>query len=116
MKIHFKPWGWYKELYEGPGYKLKIIHIKEGHQLSLQSHQYRSEVWNTVSGEGEFFVGGVWSIARIGNCIKVPSKTIHRAKAGKEGLMFVEIQFGEKLSEDDIQRLEDDYGRVLSSE
>tara|TARA_R100000655_G_scaffold19788_2_gene41131 strand:- start:356 stop:706 length:351 start_codon:yes stop_codon:yes gene_type:complete len=116
MKINFKPWGWYKDLYEGPGYKLKVISIDEGHQLSLQSHQYRSEVWNTVSGQGEFFVSGIWSLARVGNCIKVPINTIHRAKAGTGGLIFVEIQFGEKLSEDDIQRLEDDYGRVVSSE
>ncbi len=114
-KITFRPWGWWKNLFQGSGYIAKVITIKKGEQLSLQRHQYRSETWIIASGEGEIFANGIWQKTRLGKCVHIPVQSIHRAKATTEDLVIIEVQFGKKLSEKDIERFEDDYGRVESA-
>ena len=111
-KITFRPWGWWQALFKGPGYLAKIINVKKGEQLSLQYHQYRSETWIIASGVGEVFANGIWQIARTGKCIHIPVLGTHRVKATDEDLVLIEVQFGDKISEDDIVRIKDDYGRV----
>ena len=111
-KYNYRPWGWWRNLYKGPGYLVKIIFINDGEQLSLQTHKHRDETWVIADGEGEVFCNGFWQHARKGKCYHVPVNSIHRAKGGKGNLLIVETQHGDKLSEDDIERLEDDYGRV----
>ena len=111
-KITFRPWGWWQALFKGPGYLAKIINVKKGEQLSLQYHQYRSETWIIASGVGEVFANGIWQIARTGKCIHIPVLGTHRIKATDEDLVLIEVQFGDKISEDDIVRIKDDYGRV----
>ena len=61
---------------------------------------------------GEVFANGIWQIARTGKCIHIPVLGTHRVKATDEDLVLIEVQFGDKISEDDIVRIEDDYGRV----
>jgi len=111
-KITFRPWGWWMDLYEEPGYKTKIITINEGQQLSLQKHEHRDETWTIARGKGEIFSGNFWQIARKGKVVKIKRGSEHRAKAIGDQLVIIEVQHGEKLSEDDIVRIEDDYGRV----
>jgi len=111
-KITFRPWGWWQSIFQGSGYLAKVINVKKGQQLSLQYHNHRSETWIIASGQGEVFANGIWQIARTGKCIHIPVKGTHRIKADQEDLVLIEVQFGDKISEDDIVRIEDDYGRV----
>ena len=111
-KITFRPWGWWQALFQGPGYLAKIINVKKGQQLSLQYHKHRSETCIIASGVGEVFANGIWKIARTGKCIHIPVLGPHRINATDKDLVLIEVQFGEKISEDDIVRIEDDYGRV----
>ena len=111
-KITFRPWGWWQALFQGPGYLAKIINVKKGQQLSLQYHKHRSETWIIASGKGEVFANGIWQKARTGKCIHMPVLGTHRVKADETDLVLIEVQFGDKISEDDIVRIEDDYGRV----
>ena len=111
-KITFRPWGWWQSIFKGPGYLAKVINVKKGEQLSLQYHNHRSETWIIASGEGEVFANGIWQKARTGKCIHIPVKGTHRIKADKTDLVLIEVQFGDKISEDDIVRIKDDYGRV----
>tara|TARA_R100000742_G_C4164576_1_gene4966 strand:- start:97 stop:444 length:348 start_codon:yes stop_codon:yes gene_type:complete len=111
-KFNFRPWGWWKNFLKGPQFLGKVIHVKKNQQLSLQRHKHRNETWIIADGEGEVFVQGIWQKARQGKCVHIPVNGIHRVKAGKKDLVLIELQFGEKISEDDIERLEDDYGRI----
>ena len=111
-KITFRPWCWWQALFQGPGYLAKIINVNKGQQLSLQYHKHRRETWIIASGVGEVFANGIWQIARTGKCIHIPVLGTHRIKATDKDLVLIEVQFGEKISEDDIVRIEDDYGRV----
>ena len=109
-----RPWGWYEDLLEGPGYKLKRLLIRNGQRLSLQRHQHRSENWTVVSGEGELFCDGHWHQATPGSTLHIPCGAIHRARGGAGDLLIIEVQHGTHLEETDIERLEDDFGRVIS--
>ena len=109
-----RPWGWFEELLEAPGYKIKRLLVRSNRQLSLQRHQHRSESWTVVSGEGMLLCDETWTTALPGVMLKIPKKSIHRAKGGAQDLVILEVQHGEVLQEDDIERLQDDYGRVIT--
>ena len=109
-----RPWGWFEELLEAPGYKIKRLLVRSNRQLSLQRHQYRSESWTVVSGEGMLLCDEIWTTALPGVMLKIPKKSIHRAQGGAQDLVILEVQHGEVLQEDDIERLQDDYGRVIT--
>ena len=111
MRIE-RPWGWYEELAWGSGYKVKRLLVRAGCQLSLQRHRHRSESWTVVSGNGALLCDDQWHTASPGFMLSIPYGSIHRAKAGKKDLLILEVQHGEHLREDDIERLEDDYGRA----
>ena len=108
-----RPWGWYEELDSGPGYKLKRLLIRQGQRLSLQRHQHRSENRTVAQGSGELFCNGQWSKVSAGDTMHIPKEAVHRAFGGYEDLLIIEVQHGEILEESDIERLEDDFGRVL---
>ena len=110
-----KPRGSFEVLEEGEKYTLKRINVIPNGVLSLQRHQHRSETWIIASGEGEIFANGIWQKTRLGKCVHIPVQSMHRAKATTEDLIIIEVQFGKKLSEEDIERFEDDYGRVESA-
>ncbi len=107
-----RPWGWFETVSEVPGNKIKRIGVLPGQQISLQKHQRRAEHWVVVAGvahvtlddrEFELPVGGHCDIARA---------QVHRLTNHTDApVEIVEVQFGDYLGEDDIVRLQDDYGR-----
>jgi mannose-6-phosphate isomerase-like protein (cupin superfamily) len=108
-----RPWGMYEVLDEGQGYKVKRIEVKPDQRLSLQSHEKRSEHWVIVSGEAVVTVGDHEVHLQANEDVLIPARTKHRiANPGKEMLVFIEVQCGSYLGEDDIKRFEDDYNRT----
>ena len=108
-----RPWGSYTVLEEDPeGFKLKRIEVAPGARLSLQSHKRRSEHWVVVSGTATVTNGNDVITVYKNQSTYIPIGTKHRLEnLGTEPLHIVEIQVGEYLGEDDIQRYEDNYGR-----
>jgi mannose-1-phosphate guanylyltransferase/mannose-6-phosphate isomerase len=111
-KVH-RPWGSYTVLEEDPeGFKLKRIEVAPGARLSLQSHRQRSEHWVVVSGTATVTNGEEIITVYKNQSTYIPIGAKHRLEnLGNEPLHIVEIQVGEYLGEDDIQRYEDNYGR-----
>lgn len=108
----FRPWGSYTLLEENK-YKIKRITVKPGKRLSLQRHYHRSEHWIVVSGTARITVDGKEILLRQGESTFVPAGSLHRIEnPGKIPLEIIEVQIGEYLEEDDIERFEDDFGRV----
>jgi len=108
-----RPWGSWQVLDVGPGYAVKRILVSPGKRLSLQSHNYRSELWNVVSGFGLVTIGGDENPVQIGSHIYIPRDTRHRlCNSGESDLLLIEVQYGKKISEQDIVRIEDDFDRV----
>ncbi|MFA6901906.1 MAG: mannose-1-phosphate guanylyltransferase/mannose-6-phosphate isomerase [Gallionellaceae bacterium] len=112
MKVN-RPWGNYAVLEEDPdGFKIKRIEVAPGARLSLQSHKQRSEHWVVVSGTATVTNGEEVITVHKNQSTYIPIGTKHRLEnRGNEPLHIVEIQVGEYLGEDDIQRYEDNYGR-----
>lgn len=107
-----RPWGWFESLGSGDGYQVKRLCIHAGQRISLQRHRHRLEHWVVVAGDGELECNGERIAADPGTTLLVPCGAIHRASAGPSDLLIVEVQRGDLLSEDDIERLADDYQRV----
>lgn len=108
-----RPWGTYTILAEGNGFKVKTIEVRAGQRLSYQKHSRRSEHWFVVAGEGLVTLDGTTSRVRRGDAIDISQGAAHRVhNAGPAPLVFVEVQLGDYFGEDDIVRLDDDYGRV----
>jgi mannose-6-phosphate isomerase len=113
MERDERPWGMYEVLDEGEGYKVKRIEVKPGHRLSLQMHESRAEHWVIVAGKALATVGDREIPLRENQDVLVPVRTRHRiANPGKSKLVFIEVQCGSYLGEDDIKRFEDDYNRT----
>ncbi|MEX1317202.1 MAG: phosphomannose isomerase type II C-terminal cupin domain [Synechococcaceae cyanobacterium] len=106
-----RPWGWFETLGRGDGYLLKRLCIGAGRRISRQRHRHRCEHWVVVQGEGWLECDGRQVAARAGTTLFIPIGAIHRAGAGGSDLLIIEVQRGAPLSEDDIERLADDYGR-----
>jgi mannose-1-phosphate guanylyltransferase / mannose-6-phosphate isomerase len=107
-----RPWGTYQTLYKDRDYQVKRITVNVGGQLSLQSHNHRSEHWVIVSGVANIICGEKTLILKKDDHIYIPVGTKHRASNfGKEEIVFIETQNGSYLGEDDIIRYEDIYGR-----
>ena len=110
-----RPWGWFETLASGNGYLVKRLCIRAGQRISLQRHRHRLEHWVVVAGSGELHCDGAQLAAEPGTTLLVPCGAVHRASAGGEDLLIVEVQRGALLSEDDIERLADDYQRCPDS-
>lgn len=107
-----RPWGEYSVLLDSDSYKIKRIVVDPGHRLSLQRHQHRSEHWIVVSGVAEVTRGDETFMVRQNESAFVPQGVKHRlANPGKLPLRMIEVQCGEYVGEDDIERFEDIYGR-----
>jgi mannose-1-phosphate guanylyltransferase/mannose-6-phosphate isomerase len=110
-RVH-RPWGTYQTMDRGERFQTKRIIVKPGGKLSLQKHHHRSEHWIVVTGTAEVTIGGKVSLLQENESAYVPAGTSHRlANPGKMPLHLIEVQCGPYLSEDDIVRLEDEYGR-----
>lgn len=108
-----RPWGFYEVLMEKPGYKVKSLTVLPQGEISLQRHAHRNEHWYIVSGEG--LVTKNESRVRVlpGDSVDIPANEIHRVtNIGGQNLIFIEVSRGDYLGEDDIERLEDKYGRT----
>lgn len=110
-----RPWGGYKILDEGPGYKVKRLFVLPGQKLSLQLHHHRNEHWIGVCGASKLTIGEETVILEPGKNVFIPMYTKHRIEnPGKIPAVLIEVQAGEYLEEDDIVRFEDIYGRSES--
>jgi glycosyltransferase involved in cell wall biosynthesis len=107
-----RPWGYYKVLEDEPDHKTKRIVVLPGMRLSLQRHRRRSEHWHVVSGQAVVTRGTEELPLGAGESVDIPMGSAHRiANPGMEPLTFIEVQRGDYFGEDDIERLEDDFGR-----
>ena len=109
-----RPWGSYTVLdSKTDGYKLKRIEVKPGASLSLQRHQHRSEHWVVVSGTATVTRGDEVMTVTKNESTYIPVGVKHRLEnKGKVPLQMIEVQVGDYLEEDDIERFDDDYGRI----
>ncbi len=108
-----RPWGHYLVLYEDPACKVKRILVRAGKRLSLQRHRHRAEHWHVVQGDGRVTRDGETIGVCAGTSVDIPTGSVHRIEStGKEDVIFIEVQTGSYLGEDDIERLEDDFGRA----
>jgi mannose-6-phosphate isomerase len=111
-----RPWGAWYVLDEGRGYKVKRIEVRPGGRLSYQTHAHRAEHWTVVAGTATCEVDGTTVEVAVGGSLDIPLGAAHRiANLRDEDLVVIEVQSGDYLGEDDIVRLEDDYGRDASA-
>jgi mannose-6-phosphate isomerase len=107
-----RPWGTFTVLDEAPTYKVKRLEVLPGKRLSYQKHARRSEHWMAVAGRARVTLDGREIILSEGNTVDIPAGVAHRIEnIGEETLVFIEIQRGSYFGEDDIVRLQDDFGR-----
>lgn len=107
-----KPWGRYTVLNEGKGFKVKLIEVFPRKKLSLQKHKFRSEHWVVVEGTAGIAHLKKEFLLNPGQSEYIPKGETHRLENVTDKLLkIVEVQCGEYLAEDDIERLDDDYGR-----
>jgi mannose-6-phosphate isomerase-like protein (cupin superfamily) len=108
-----RPWGFYEVLADRPEHKVKRITVYPGQRLSYQRHFQRSEHWYVIQGRAVVTLNGQEIEAPAGEAIDLPVGSWHRVRnPGESNLVFIEVQTGEYFGEDDIERAEDDYGRV----
>lgn len=109
-----RPWGSFTILDEAENYKVKRIEVLPGKRLSYQLHGKRAEHWFVVQGTAKVTLNGSEILVRAGESVDIPVGTAHRVENphDAETLVFIEAQTGTYFGEDDIERLEDDFGRV----
>ena len=108
----YRPWGSYHLLEKGHGYLIKKITVEPGNKISLQRHHHRSEHWIVITGMADVILEDTPTMLRPGESTFVPAGLRHRlSNSGKIPLEVIEVQIGEYLNEDDIERFEDDFGR-----
>jgi mannose-6-phosphate isomerase len=116
IEVEHRPWGQFEVLSDHTSHKVKRLTVEPGHRLSYQRHAHRSEHWFVVAGEGIVTIEGDPQRVVAGTAIDVPVGSAHRIEnAGSETLVFIEVQHGSYFGEDDIERLDDDYGRLAST-
>jgi mannose-6-phosphate isomerase-like protein (cupin superfamily) len=116
IKDERRPWGYFEVLLDDRDHKVKRIGVYPGKRLSLQRHKFRSEHWFMVSGVGEVTLDDQVIRLLPGQCIQIPVGAKHRMmNAGNDMVVFVETQTGSYFGEDDIERFEDDFGRIDQS-
>lgn len=106
------PWGNWSVLDDQEDFKVKRIEVFPGKRLSYQKHFRREEHWQIVRGQARVTIDGQEILLGEGECIRVAREALHRIEnTGHELLVFIEVQKGDYFGEDDIVRIEDDYGR-----
>lgn len=112
MDEGIRPWGFYEVLVEQNDFKVKKITVNPCSKLSYQSHSQRQEVWTVLSGEGVVTIDGYELNVKYEDVIIILPQQKHRiANYSAKQLVFIEVQTGPYLGEDDIIRYDDDYGR-----
>jgi len=109
----YRPWGGYSSVLNGDRFQVKRLFVKPGKKLSLQKHHHRAEHWVVVTGTAEVTVDGKVTMLTENQSIYLPLGCVHRlANPGKILLELIEVQTGSYLGEDDIIRIEDEFGRA----
>ena len=112
-KFDRRPWGTFTVLDEGEDHKVKRIEVLPGKRLSYQKHSKRAEHWVIVKGTARVTLNDEEISVPSGEAIDIPVGAAHRVEnRGEEMLVFIEVQRGSYLGEDDIVRLQDDFGRT----
>lgn len=112
-KTVFRPWGWYTCLAEGQGYLTKVICVSPKQKLSVQSHNHRSEHWIVLEGQAKIILDDKDYYLESGQSIDIPVQAKHSLQNPyNTDLKIIEVQKGDYISEDDIIRYEDIYGRL----
>lgn len=112
METDHRPWGCYEVLADAPDHKVKRIVVYPGKRLSLQRHRRRSEHWYVFQGQALATIDGREIILNPGQAVDIPVGASHRiANRGAVDVAFIEVQTGDYFGEDDIERIEDDFGR-----
>ena len=113
-KKETRPWGSFEVLTSGPGFQVKRLTVKPLKRLSLQWHRHRDESWVVARGTAKVTVDGQEQTLGRGQSMKVPRTITHRIEniSSVDPLEIVEVQTGDYLDEDDIVRIEDDFGRA----
>lgn len=107
-----RPWGRYEVLLREPGVQVKRIEVNPRSRFSLQKHRRRSEKWIVIAGRGTATIGRKRLSVKPGSFLDIPNGRVHRMhNPSPKPLVLIEVQFGSYLGEDDIVRLEDDFGR-----
>lgn len=107
-----RPWGSFAVLDEGAAYKVKRIEVKPGARLSYQYHRQRAELWVIVAGRALVTLDDIVYERRASESIEIGTGVRHRIEnPGPDPMAFIEVQTGTYFGEDDIVRLDDDYGR-----
>ncbi|MEO7675013.1 MAG: phosphomannose isomerase type II C-terminal cupin domain [Pyrinomonadaceae bacterium] len=111
-----RPWGSFTILDELENYKVKRIEVLPGKRLSYQVHQKRAEHWFVVQGTAKVTLNGEEILVKTGQAIDIATGMAHRVENPHttDPLVFIETQTGTYFGEDDIERLDDDFGRIRS--
>jgi mannose-6-phosphate isomerase len=108
-----RPWGTFTVLDEGEGFKVKRIEVFPGKRLSYQKRSRRAEHWVVVQGTAKVTLDDREIVVEAGEAIDIGIGSAHRVEnPGEQTLLFIEVQRGDYLGEDDIVRLQDDFGRA----
>jgi mannose-1-phosphate guanylyltransferase/mannose-6-phosphate isomerase len=111
-KVVHRPWGYYRGIHEGEGFQVKRLTVKPGGRLSLQKHFKRSEHWTVVQGVARVTRDHETFLLRANESTYIPLGAVHRLEnPGDSEMTLIEVQCGSYLGEDDIVRIDDDYGR-----
>ena len=111
--IYERPWGYYRTIEQKENYQIKYITVKPKNRLSLQYHFKRDEHWTIIKGTGIAQLNDKSIELGINDTIFIPKESKHRMINNTDRFVeFIEIQIGNYLGEDDIVRLEDDFGRI----
>ena len=112
-KFDRRPWGTFTVIDEGENFKVKRIEVLPGKRLSYQKHAQRADHWVVVQGSAKVTLDDRDIVVTTGQAIDIAVGSAHRVEnPGDELLVFIEVQRGSYLGEDDIVRLQDDFGRA----
>lgn len=112
----YRPWGSYELITQGEKFIVKKLTVNPGASLSMQKHEYRSEHWVVVVGTALVTKNDIEQLLNANESVYIPVGTRHRMQnIGESVLEVIEVQSGELLSENDIVRYDDIYGRNLSA-
>ena len=107
-----RPWGHYEVLQESDAHQVKTIWVNPGKRLSYQRHEKRAEHWFIVQGQAKITLNGDSFEMSVGDSIDIEIGDLHRIEnIGSNDVIFIEVQTGTYFGEDDIERIEDDFGR-----
>tara|TARA_B100001029_G_C15063301_1_gene460641 strand:+ start:6464 stop:7894 length:1431 start_codon:yes stop_codon:yes gene_type:complete len=109
----YRPWGWYDSIERGSSHQVKRIHVYPSQKLSVQRHKHRAERWVVIKGIATVTLDDKDYEYKVGEVVQINVMQIHSlANYTKDDLEIIEVQLGDYLGEDDIERFEDIYGRT----